>query len=81
MKTMTPMIAAKNMAGKETVDSSMLSACSLPTPPHNAIVCANRWFYWQRLDDHKAADRTCGPRAAFGTSDLVLLGEAVQKLS
>jgi len=78
---MTPMIAAKNMAGKETVDSSMLSACSLPTPLHNAIVCANRWFCWQRLDDDKAADRTCGPCAAFGTSDLVLLGEAVQKLS
>jgi hypothetical protein len=32
MKTMTPIIAAKNMAGKETVDSNMLSACSLPAP-------------------------------------------------
>src|SRR5215510_461910 len=62
MKTMTPMIAAKNMAGKETVDSSMLSACSLPASLHNAIVCANRWFCWQRLDDQKAADR--GKRAA-----------------
>jgi hypothetical protein len=44
MKTMTPMIAAKNMAGKEAVDSSMLSACSLLEPLHNAIICANRWF-------------------------------------
>src|SRR5262249_26787849 len=33
MKTMTPMIAAKNMAGKEGVDSSMFSACSLPARP------------------------------------------------
>ena len=41
MKTMTQMIAAKNMAGKETVDSSMLSACPHPPPLHNAIVCAN----------------------------------------
>src|SRR5215472_9053626 len=47
MKTMTPMIAAKNMAGKETADSSMLSACPHPAPLHNAIVCANRWFCWQ----------------------------------
>ena len=74
MKTMTPMIAAKNMAGKETVDSSMLSACSLPAPLHNAIVCANRWFCWQRLDDHKAAEKgmrgrrpphAISPRIAF----------------
>src|SRR5215469_2677890 len=47
MKTMTPMIAAKNMAGKETADSSMLSPCPHPAPLHNAIVCANRWFCWQ----------------------------------
>src|SRR6516162_10483847 len=60
MKTMTPMIAAKNMAGKETVDSSMLPACSLSAPLHNAIVCANRWFCWQRLDNYKAVDRACG---------------------
>jgi hypothetical protein len=33
MKTMTPMIATKNMAGKEAVDSSsMFSARSLPAP-------------------------------------------------
>ena len=53
-------IAAKNMAGKETVDSNMLSACSLPAPLHNAIVCANRWFCWHRLYDYKAADRASG---------------------
>jgi len=29
---MVPMIAAKNMAGKETVDSSMFPACSLRRP-------------------------------------------------
>ena len=55
-------IAAKNMAGKETVDSNMLSACSLPAPLHNAIVCANRWFCWQRQPDYKATDGTCGSR-------------------
>ena len=67
------MIAAKNMAGKETVDSSMLSACSLPTPLHNAIVCANRWFCWQRLDDHKAAGN--GGRAQLlRQSDVAPLG-------
>ena len=47
MKTMTPMIAAKKMAGKETVDSSMLSACypldlffrdARPAAPH-AVHC------------------------------------------
>jgi len=76
---MTPMIAAKNMAGKETVDSSMLLACSLPAPLHNAIVCANRWFCWQRLD-HKAAEGH-GGRQLLRQSNLALLGEAVQKLS
>ena len=43
------MIAAKNMAGKERVDSSMLPTCSLRASVHNAIVCANRKFCWQRL--------------------------------
>src|SRR4030095_12061451 len=57
MKTMTPIIAAKNMAGKEAVDSNMLSECSLPAPIHNAIVCANRWFCWQRLLYCKATAR------------------------
>jgi hypothetical protein len=46
---MAPMIAAKNMAGKERVDSSMLPTCSLRASVHNAIVCANRKFCWQRL--------------------------------
>jgi hypothetical protein len=49
MKTMAPMIAAKNMAGKEKVDSSILPTCSFRAPQHNAIVCANRKFCWQRL--------------------------------
>ena len=78
---MTPMIAAKNIAGKETVDSSMLSACSLPAHLRNAIVCANRWFCWQRLDDYKAADSAWGSRSFLGESNLALLGEAVEKLS
>jgi hypothetical protein len=37
-------------------------------------------FVGRRLDDHKAADRECGG-ALLGQSDLVLMGEAVQKLS
>ena len=32
MKMMTPMIAAKNTAGKETVDSIMSATWSLPPP-------------------------------------------------
>jgi hypothetical protein len=32
MKMMTPMIAAKNTAGKETVDSIMSAPWSLPPP-------------------------------------------------
>ena len=57
MKTMTPIIAAKNMAGKKTVDSSMLSACALPASLHNAIVCANREFCWQHLLYCKATEQ------------------------
>ena len=57
MKTMAPMIAAKNMAGKERVDSSMLPTCSLRASVHNAIVCANRKFCWQRLLYGKATAR------------------------
>src|SRR5215467_11737063 len=61
MKTMAPMIAAKNMAGKETVDSSMFPACSLRRPLHNAILCANRWFCGQRQHDHKARPKHWRP--------------------
>ena len=74
-------IAAKNMAGKETVDSSMLSACSLPAPPHNAIVLckplvllAGVWMTIRQPIGNAAAQ-------LLGQSDLVLVGEAVQKLS
>jgi hypothetical protein len=88
---MTPIIAAKNMAGKETVDSNMLSACSLPAPIHNAIVCANRKFCWQRLLYCKATARgAAAPRVGgvsklyrrFGPrSEIFLLDKAVQKVS
>ena len=54
MKTMAPIIAAKNMAGKEAVDSSMRPRVLAPASLHNAIVCANRWFCWQRQHDHEA---------------------------
>jgi hypothetical protein len=37
MKTTTPMVAAKNRAGKETVDSVMPSTCLSPAS-HNAII-------------------------------------------
>ena len=60
MKTMTPIIAAKNMAGKEKVDSSILPTCSFRAPQHNAIVCANRKFCWQRLLYCKATARGKG---------------------
>ena len=92
MKTMAPMIAAKNMAGKEKVDSSILPTCSFRAPQHNAIVCANRKFCWQRLLYCKATPRGKGaaPRVGgvstlsrrFGPrSEIFLLGKAVQKVS
>jgi hypothetical protein len=66
MKTMAPMIAAKNMAGKEKVDSSILPTCSFRAPQHNAIVCANRKFCWQRLLYCKATARGKGAAPRVG---------------
>jgi hypothetical protein len=39
MKTMTPMIAAKNMAGKEAVDSSMIQRVLAHVPTQCNILC------------------------------------------
>jgi hypothetical protein len=66
MKTMAPMIAAKNMAGKETVDSSMLPTCSLRAPLHKAIVCANRKFLLAALLYCKATARGMGAAPRVG---------------
>jgi hypothetical protein len=63
---MTPIIAAKNMAGKEKVDSSILPTCSFRAPQHNAIVCANRKFCWQRLLYCKATERRKGAAPRVG---------------
>src|SRR6266536_3328160 len=95
MKTMAPMIAAKNMAGKETVDSSMLPTCSLRAPLHKAIVCANRKFLLAALLYCKATARGMGAAPTVGgvsklyrrffsalrRSEIFLLGKAVQKVS
>jgi hypothetical protein len=61
----------------------LIPACfqALSRPLHNAIVCANRWFCWHRLHDQRQPIGHAGRAQLLGQSDIVLLGEAAQKLS
>src|SRR5262245_47054143 len=78
IKTMAPIIAAKNMAGKQAVESSMPPRVLAPASLHKAIVCANRWFCWQRQHDHEATAALrhcplcrCWPSATRSTGSTV----------
>jgi hypothetical protein len=91
---MAPMIAAKNMAGKEAVDSSTPPACSSPVPytMQKFVQTANvvgsvSIIIRQPIGACGPAPRAGGvspigissrPR---GASDIFLLGKGVQKLS